>query len=972
MVGKTRVIIAVDDRKMETECYILRRINGKVDMLLGDPELRRLTQHSELRVKYGQTQATAMIANVDIAQTKPVEIIEDHDMIVRKYACENRFYWEYEWRWREGPPKMNSITPIYWKSYDREVLRTVVQEWADRTLEPCQLPRFGIPINPVAQDKPGHPIRVTGDFKKLNRHIKSATTEESNEVCSRAIRLIRAYENGWFLDLSKAYQSVSLTPNLRDFNAFKIGDTWFRSKKMLFGIAIGQKVLYRILSRILGNKSINFRDDIFIPREEDKEEVAQILVMNGFQIKDGSVWNFRDLTETPKRILGLEVFRLHDKILWKRQDLHFEKIETCRQLAKALGQAASSHLPCIGKARAQVAILRSLLGAFIGGDHEKWDEMLPSSLSELWDIAQQELQENRPYQWVIPKEVVKYKLYTDASKFLVGGIIRAVTARDQTTEESDDLVDICKVHYEQHINIRELDAIIWGLQALEEIAPKGSEIEIITDSKSCHAWVLTAINDGIVRTKALYKSLIKTRIDIIKETLRINYWKTSVMWVESNQNPADALTRVPPRFRETWREFHSEEEETVTVGMMDCTNLLERTRREHEKRLHPGETTMTAIMKELCPEQEKGIVSTVKKVVANCVLCRRKRPPNKYVNLKSSDPPPGRPWEWVQADTLSVSHQPNLKVIIILDEYSKFLEYQIISGAPRAEDTVKLLTAWFHRYRPQQWHIKMDRGREFQNTLVADWIKANGGKPHYSSVRRPTACGMVERVNRTLLSIMRIAKHEYPDQPIGHIIRMAIHEYWNRPHRALSWHRPNEVVVDPTLHDASSEQGDSEGPEWEYPAEERSESDSENETLHEAENETLHEERSAEEPVAGNDRFFTPEPENVLMYDPPIEKLDLAWTPAKVIEKKGTATVVRPEGPGRHAITVNQRWIQPTPDQQHPQARVADSHQELEENSEGRSYNVQETTGIDGNVQDSIGSRVRSNRRRARVPERYM
>jgi hypothetical protein len=108
------------------------------------------------------------------------------------------------------------------------------------------------------------------------------------------------------------------------------------------------------------------------------------------------------------------------------------------------------------------------------------------------------------------------------------------------------------------------------------------------------------------------------------------------------------------------------------------------------------------------------------------------------------------------------------------------------------------------------------------------------------------------------------------------------------------------------------------------------------------------------------------------MYDPPVEKLDLAWTPAKVIEKKGTATVVRPEGPGRHAITVNQRWIQSTPDQQHPQARAADSHRELEENSAGRSYNFQETTGIDGNVQDSIGSRVRSNRRRAKVPERYM
>ena len=67
---------------------------------------------------------------------------------------------------------------------------------------------------------------------------------------------------------------------------------------------------------------------------------------------------------------------------------------------------------------------------YIGGDHDEWDEAVPESLSELLEIAQHELEENRPYQRIIPSEAVKHNLYTDASKFLVGGIIMAVTTRD--------------------------------------------------------------------------------------------------------------------------------------------------------------------------------------------------------------------------------------------------------------------------------------------------------------------------------------------------------------------------------------------------------------------------------------------------------------------------------------------------------------------------------------------------------------
>lgn len=909
-IGMTTIKLSLGNHTIETECYILESISQGVDMLIGDPALRKLTGDQELRVKYDSRKARATIGEIVAEEKELMETIEDFDMILRRYRSNNKFFWEYEWKWKNGPPpqNINKVASIYWKKFDRNLVSEVVQEWAERSLEPCERPKFCIPINPVAQDKPGHPIRVTGDFVEFNKHIISASTEESNEVCSKAIREIRAYKDGVFLDLSKAYQSVTLKPSLRDYNSFRIGNEWYQSKQMLFGISIGQKVLYRVLSRILENKSINFRDDIFIPNEEDKQEIIKTLELNGFSIKEGSLWHLKDLTEEPKRILGLQVSRVEGKLVWQRPKFETTEVATARDLARVLGQIGSSHLPCIGKSRAEIAILRSLLGTYIGGDHQKWNDPIPENLSELWNMTHTGL-EQQALEWVIPSNPEKFVLYTDASKFLAAGIIRAVTREEDNYRETDDLIDLCKIHYEPHINIRELDAVIWGLQALEEIAPKGSNVEIVTDSTACESWVTTAITDGIIRTKAMYRSLIKARVDIIKETLKINRWHTSIKWVESKKNPADALTRVPTRFREIWKEFHREEEDdsdeineppSNVIGLIENANLEQQVRYQHRLRLHPGESAMVHIMKEL-NHHDPGLLSIVKKVTSSCTVCRMKRPPNTYVNLKTNEPQPTKPWEWTQIDTLSVSHIPNVKVMVLIDEYSRFVEYKILSGPPKGDDTLSLLEHWYARYRPKRWNIRMDRGREFWNTVVSKWVRDHDGVTHYSTVRRPTACGMVERVNRSLLSIMRIAKHEFPDKQIGDIIRTSIHEYWNRPHKSLKGLRPNQVLLGSGTPDQSvTATSDSEFPsEDEYDS-----SDSESEEVN----------RTPEIPDPETENFQTPLPsptqERVLVYDPPTEKLDLPWIEADVLKRKGTVTVVRPKEPGRHVATVNQRWIQ--------------------------------------------------------------
>jgi hypothetical protein len=967
-IGSVQALVtAQGGREITTEFFIVESIGPETEVLVGDPTLRDLTSGKVLRVKYAQDGASATIGT--ISTTSVVDVISDTDCIITKHPHDSGFKWQYEWRWKGQPPPSNrgQVPAVYWKKINRQTAQSVIDEWASRTLEPCHEPKFCIPINLVEQEKEGHKIRVTGDCKAFNKFIISASTEESNEVCTRAIRLIRGYEDGTFLDLSKAYQSISLAPHLRDYNAFRVRDQWYRSQKMLFGIAIGQKVLYLVLKRILGEKSISFRDDIFIPKREHEEEIKKILITNGFTIKENSVWSMRTLDHIPKKILGLEVFREGEHLHWKAPKVEFPHIVSARDLAGVLGQAVPSHLPCGGKGRAQAAILRSLLGRLIGGDQSKWNNPIPGHLHELWEGTQIELTKTRSYRWHIPPGLQQYTLYTDASKFLTGGIIRGVG--------TDDLVDFCKVHYDLHINIRELDAIIWGMQALEEIAPKGSDITIVTDSKSCFAWLELAIADGIIRTKALYKSLIKARIDIIKETLRINGWRTTAKWVKSKDNPADELTRVPPRFREVWKEYHRDREEADMdadeeeimpegdlMGMVETESLEQSIAAHHKQRLHPGESAMVKIMSEVMPDSPPGLITAIRKVIAECILCRRKRPPNPYVNLKGPEPLPARPWEWAQVDTVSISHQPPLKLIMLIDEYSRFIEYVAVSGAPKAEDTIRLLESWHARYNPSEWNLRMDRGREFYNTKVSQWIRGNRGTPHYSTVRRPTACGMIERANRTVLSIMRIAKHEFPESPISEVIRKSIHEYWNRPHRALAGRRPNAVVRGSVVLEDDPQEDNEE----EYPSDDES-SASDSETR-------VHPERPVQEFYTPQSRASEgnrqPEPAApVLAYVPQAEKLDFNWIPAEVVSAQDGVFRVKPEG---HRETVlNQRWIQELPvttsvTQEVEQRSEQLNDQQIETSEVPDRNTLQEPPNV---VETSPG--LRRSARNRRAPQRF-
>ena len=559
VLGTTSMVVETNEgNPVEIVVYILPRLKTGVLMLIGNPGLRSLVNQNRLQISYKEGTPQAVIGTVEEVG-EPLCTIDTSDCKILQFPRGESFEWHFQWKWKSGepPPYCLNRPGVYQKrSLNKNDIASAVSDWRQSDIiEPCEAPKYMIPLNPVGQDKPDHPVRITGDFEQFNKHIHADSTEAENEVCSEAIQRLRHHERGFMMDLSKAYQSVFLSENLRDYNSIFLDGEWFRAKRMIFGIGIGQKVLYLILKHLLGNTSISYRDDLFIPDSSTVDGVKDILQKNGFRIKPNSTWKFEDLLEgdPPRRVLGLMLSRINGTLHWCRPDLGPQIMKTAKDVASVLGAAASSHLPCVGPVRGQVSLLRSMLGKYIGGEHTRWKLPAPGDIVELVESTRKQIKETRQYQWLIPTAGT-FRLYTDASSVLIGGIIRMV----EGGSESDDIEDFAAIAKGPHINVSELDGVILGIQYVEKYAKIGASIEIVTDSKSCFAWVECAIRDGIIRTKAQNKSLITHRVRILKETFKQNQWKVQIRWVPSAENPADPLTRVPAKFIEAWKFYHGE------------------------------------------------------------------------------------------------------------------------------------------------------------------------------------------------------------------------------------------------------------------------------------------------------------------------------------------------------------------------------------------------------------------------------
>ena len=115
-----------------------------------------------------------------------------------------------------------------------------------------------------------------------------------------------------------------------------------------------------------------------------------------------------------------------------------------------------------------------------------------------------------------------------------------------------------------------------------------------------------------------------------------------------------------------------------------------------------------------------------------------------------------RPWEMVAVDVLKVpvSTNGNRYLLVAQDYFSKW-PFAMAMPDQTAERIVRILRdEVFTLVGPPQ-KLHSDQGRNFESRIIADLCKAFGVKKSHTTPYHPMGDGLVERMNRSLLTLIR-------------------------------------------------------------------------------------------------------------------------------------------------------------------------------------------------------------------------
>ena len=99
-----------------------------------------------------------------------------------------------------------------------------------------------------------------------------------------------------------------------------------------------------------------------------------------------------------------------------------------------------------------------------------------------------------------------------------------------------------KKKYYNHINVAELDAVLKGINLAIKWGLR--EIEIRTDSAMVLSWLTSTVEEsGRIRTKGAGEVIVKRTLEILGELVFEFKLQIKAVFMPSERNKADALTR---------------------------------------------------------------------------------------------------------------------------------------------------------------------------------------------------------------------------------------------------------------------------------------------------------------------------------------------------------------------------------------------------------------------------------------------
>ena len=117
--------------------------------------------------------------------------------------------------------------------------------------------------------------------------------------------------------------------------------------------------------------------------------------------------------------------------------------------------------------------------------------------------------------------------------------------------------------------------------------------------------------------------------------------------------------------------------------------------------------------------------------------------------------PIGRPWEMIAMDILEVpmSYHHNKYLLVVQNYFTKWATAIPIPDQTAASITTELIKLFSIFGVPAVVHS--DQGRNFESSILRTALEAFGIEKSRTTAYHPQGDGMVERLNRSLLQLLR-------------------------------------------------------------------------------------------------------------------------------------------------------------------------------------------------------------------------
>ena len=151
-----------------------------------------------------------------------------------------------------------------------------------------------------------------------------------------------------------------------------------------------------------------------------------------------------------------------------------------------------------------------------------------------------------------------------------------------------------------------------------------------------------------------------------------------------------------------------------------------------------------------------GIASAYHDFVAQCSKCKAASPERGDSSVPTRSDIPSSPWSEVVLDTLELGEDRSGKyhcVLVCIDVFTKWAEVTPL----RRHDASSVASAFASMC--MRWGapdiVRMDNGTEFCNAVVDALFRLLGVRVRTGAVRHPQSQGSAERLNRTILGLIR-------------------------------------------------------------------------------------------------------------------------------------------------------------------------------------------------------------------------